>query len=61
MNTTLEVSNITYNDTLIDIAGLDELLSSPKLWEKPTKGESDYTRKVIQHDGKTRTLLIKGE
>lgn len=53
----IKVSNIKYNDTPINIIGLNELLSEHTLWQKKSSEETDYTRKVVKHDGKTRTLL----
>ena len=53
----IKVSNIKYNDTPINIIGLSELLSSQELWKKKSDNNTNYTRKVVKHDGKTRTLL----
>lgn len=53
----IKVSNITYQDKEVNVAGLEELLSDINLWGKPTFKEGNYTREVVKVKGKTRTIL----
>lgn len=53
----IKVSNITYQDKEVNVAGLEELLSDINLWGKPTFKEGNYTREIINIEGKTRTIL----